>query len=141
MNDRAEQIRRTRDQEVARNERGAGRLAPVFSASVVGVTFVDGYPDNLYTLEQMHFDASSLGEPLVAVIRRNPDNAYDKNACEVHVPALGENGMVGHITRSLAGRLAAELDAGTHWAGEVEAIRISDNNPANPGLTIRLRRI
>ena len=95
----------------------------------------------MYALEEMHFDAEAAGESLVAVIIRNPQNEYDTNACEVHVPALGSEGMVGHITRPVARRLAALLDAGVRFQGEVHSIRVHPDNPSNPGLTVRLARV
>ena len=141
--DFAERIRNQREREVERFNLGrAGSLPSPFFAAVVGVTFVDGYPQNLYALEAASLDVIAFGdERLAAVIIRNHDNPYDSNACEEHVPAHGDAAMVGHPPRPIAARLAAELDSGIEWQAEVECVRISPDNPANPGLTVTLRRI
>lgn len=136
--DQGERIRQTREREL--NRKSVGVLSSPFDAAVVGVVFVDGYPNNLYQLEALNFEAENVGERLAAVIVRNPDNPFDYNACEVHVPSLGDDGMIGYLPRPVAARLAAELDAGVEWQGEVAAIRISNDNPANPGITIHLSR-
>jgi hypothetical protein len=139
--DAAERIRITRAREVERATTGrVGRLAPSFDTTVVGVTFTPGYPQNLHDLEGLQFEAAIAGESLVCVIVRNPDNPYDSNACEVHVPALGEQGMVGHLTRPVAQRLAAELDAGQPWQGHVLFVKIHDEHQDRPGLEIHLER-
>ena len=139
---RAETIRRQREEAVERFNLGkTGALPDSFFSAVVGVSFVSGYPDNLYELERAALIASLGDESLTAVIVRNPANAFDENACEVHIPALGRNAMVGHLTRPTAARLAPELDGGTQWAGSVEYVRIDPDDISNPGLSIRLTRI
>lgn len=139
MTDKAEQIRNTRDREQARTT--VGPLAASFTTPVVGVTFVDGYPDNILALEQLQFDAETMGEPLIAVIVREYDNEHDKNCCAIHVPALGEHGKIGCITRSLAARLSSELDSGTHWAGEIAGTRINPDHMDRPSIDVRLFRV
>lgn len=136
--DRGAKIRSTREKELARNY--VPRLPPDFTTKVVGVSFVPAYPDNLYSLEQHWLNAELVGEPLAAVIVRNPDNAHDPNACEVHVPALGEKGMIGHLTAPLAARLAPELDAGELWQGVVVGVRLDYDHLERPGLEVRLER-
>jgi hypothetical protein len=113
---------------------------------VVGVTFVPGYPDNLYRLQEVAaerylsapgtFGATERPEGLPVVLIRNPDNAYDANAIEVHVPALSRHGMIGHLPRELAERLAPKLDAGEDWLAEIVAVLVSPENPSNPGIEI-----
>lgn len=141
-NDAAGRIRSTRDKEVERVASGrTAELAGSFRATVVGVTFTPTYPNNLHTLEQMQMDADMMGERLAVVIVRQPDNPYDANACEVHVPALGVEAFVGHLTRPLAARLAPELDAGAKWRGSVVFVKIHDEHQDRPGLEIHLERV
>jgi hypothetical protein len=127
-----------RDREVERTK-GRKMVSP-FSAKVVGVSFVPGYPDNLLDLELADSKAQIAGEPLAVVLRRNPKNEYDSNAIEVHVPALGEHGMVGHLTRPIAQRMAPELDAGERWLAEVESVLIDPDHLDRPGISIRCKR-
>jgi hypothetical protein len=134
---------------------------------VVGLTFVEGYPENLHRLREIDDerkaqavrawmtmpdmstasdgvfnalaefeDRGPVSEPLPIVLIRNPDNEYDENAIEVHVPALGRHGMIGHIPRELAERLAPQIDAGEEWAAEIVAVLVSPENPSNPGIEI-----
>ena len=129
--------RERRDREV---ERSAGRkVTQPFACKVVGVSFVDAYPDNLYALDEA-WSRSVLDndEPLVVILVRNPDNPYDANAIEVHVPALGEEwGMIGHLTRPIAARLAPELDAGHEWRAQVESVLIDPDHLDRPGISIK----
>lgn len=128
-----------RDREVERS--GSRRMNDHFAAKVVGVSFVDAYPDNLLALDQTAATAEQRGERLAVVFVRNPDNQFDANAIEVHVPALGELGMLGHLTRPIAARLAPELDAGTPWRAEVEDVLIDPAHMDRPGISIRCERI
>lgn len=129
-----------RDREV---ERSAGRaMPPTFTAKIVGVSFVPAYPDNLWALDRTWAEAGELGEPLPVVLVRNPDNEYDANAIEVHVPALGDEwGMIGHLTRPIAARLAPEMDAGERWAAQVEAVLINPEFLDRPGISITCARV
>lgn len=139
---RRERLLRTREQEMVRVAFGrVGPLANTFSSKVVGVTFVAGYPDNLLELERLSLDSALLGdEPLAALIVRNPQNRFDGNACEVHVPALGDDGMIGHLPRAVAARLAPQIDAGETWQAEVYVVRVDPNHLDKPGIDIRLWR-
>ena len=115
---------------------------------VVGMSFVPGYPANLHRLRELQekqavasleggeFGDSYEPEPLAAVIIRNPENEYDANACEVHVPTLGRKGMVGHVPKELAARLAPLMDGGAQVRGWVEFVRVMPGKEGNPGLTI-----
>lgn len=116
---------------------------------VVGMSFIPSYPDNLLRLREIceKQSVTSLGgggdfgddyepEKLPAVIIRNPENEFDANACEVHIPALGRKGMVGHVPRDLAARLAPLMDAGVQVRGWVDFVRIMPGKESNPGLTI-----
>jgi hypothetical protein len=118
------------------------KLGSPFSVKVRGVSFTAGYPDNLYALESEVDRAGVAGEPLVAVLIRNPDNEYDGNAIEVHVPSLGDEwGMIGHMMAPLAARLAPELDAGERWQAEVEAVLVNPDHPDRPGISIKCTRV
>jgi hypothetical protein len=135
-----------RDREV---ERTKGRKMPSpFSAKVVGVSFVPGYPDNLIELasvmqqSEVHRRVEDWEERerVTAVLRRNPANEYDANAVEVHVPALGENGFIGHVVRPIAARLAPDMDAGGIWHAEVGDVLIDPDHMDRPGITINCKR-
>lgn len=142
MDDRAAKIQATRDKEMerVRTSKVLGPLPGKFSTSVVGVSFVPTYPHNLYDLEQAALNAGLLGEQLVVVLIRDPANEYDPNAVQVHVPALGSSGMVGHLTRPVAARLAPELDDGAIWQGVVEFVKINHDHLDRPGIEIHLER-
>ena len=131
-------ISERRDREVARS---AGRKLPSpFTAKVVGVSFVPGYPGNLHRLNEMVNGAHEAPELPTVVLKRNPDNPYDSNAVEVHVPALGEHGMIGHMERPLAARLAPDMDAGGRWVAGIEAVLIDPDHEDRPGISITCTR-
>lgn len=110
-----------------------------FDSKVVGVTFCDGYPDNLHSLEDLAGRAFIKGdEGIPAVLIRNPDNPYDENAIEVHVPALGE--MIGHLPRDLSAKLAPLMDDGMEWTAEIESVYINPEHPDRPGIAISVNR-
>jgi hypothetical protein len=116
-----------------------------FASRVVGVTFVEGYPDNLLRLsDAMEEHAASRAhaeEPLPAILRRNPENRHDANAIEVHVPSA-QIGMIGHLPAPLAARLAPVLDSGERWSAGVEAELINRQHMDRPGITtITIERI
>lgn len=135
-----ERIRQQREREVERS--GGRRLGEMFATKVVGVTFVPAYPDNLWALDRSAVEAERDGEPLTVVLVRNPDNEHDANAIEVHVPALGDEwGMIGHLTRPIAARLAPEIDDGVRWAAQVESVLIDQDHIDRPGISIRCARV
>lgn len=93
---------------------------------VVGVTFVKGYPKNIQGL---------VTSPFVEVqLIRNPKNPYDKNAVEVHF----EDAMLGHLPREVAARVAVVMDEGGSYLATIYRVRISPENPNNPGLDLLL---
>jgi hypothetical protein len=67
-------------------------------------------------------------------LRRDPDNAHDPNAIQVHPSAGGD--QVGWVPRELAAELAPELDAGRPMAAVV--LREQRRSPRDPrhGLTM-----
>lgn len=116
-------------------------IASYATCPVVGVTFTPHYPDNLHALRVVAEEAETKGEKLPVVLIRNPANEYDSNAIEVHVPALGDAGFIGHVPRWVAEKYAPEMDAGTKVAGMTEWVRIDPNHPDRPGITIGLQRV
>lgn len=91
---------------------------------VVGLTFVEGYPGNILSLRNK--------ENLPVYLVRNPDNPYDKNAIEVRLGDI----MLGHLAKEVAARLAPELDKGAEFWATIYQVRVSPENPNNPGLDI-----
>jgi hypothetical protein len=108
---------------------------------VVGVTFVSGYPNNLLLLRDLAEQAEATGERLSVVLIRNPQNPYDANAVEVHVPALGDMAMIGHVPRDQAAALAPRMDDGGRFLAEVSWCRIDPEHTDRPGIDITVRRV
>ena len=118
---------------------------------VVGMTFHSAYPESMHRLSEIiqgsmaasireAGDWSVLNEHgfegPVAILKRNPLNEYDVNAIEVHVPALGAAGFVGHIPGPLAARWAPRLDRGETSVACVSAVPIDPRHPEKPGLQL-----
>lgn len=116
------------------------RPAKRFTSPVVGVTFCEDYPDNLLDLAriQRRREARENDEPLVAILIRNPDNKHDANAIEVHQPSVG---MIGHLPRDVAERLAPCLDDGETWHATLRPVRISAEAPEQPGVDVHVEKI
>lgn len=123
-------------------------LAQRWQVRVVGVTFTPDYPENLSRLKDaadLRFllnpgqfgSADRRPEPLPAVLIRRPDNQFDPNAVEVHVPEVG---MIGHLPRALAVRVAPEMDATTEWAASVDEVWVHPDHPERPGITVNCWR-
>lgn len=100
---------------------------------VVGVTFVEDYPTNLHRLAIVHTHRKT--DIWVGLVR-NPENPYDSNAVEVRYTGH----MLGHLAKDVAARIAPLLDAGEEIRASVFQVRISPDNPNNPGLDILLDR-
>lgn len=114
-------------------------LPPTFSLRVVGVTFAPDYPENLLDLYEIQKRKERRGAELPAlVLIREPDNRYDPNAIAVHAPSIG---MLGHLPRGTAERMAPEIDAGTEWAARLVGVAVHQDNPEQPGLEIRCFRV
>lgn len=111
-------------------------LPKQFDSKVVGVTFTPDYPASIFELEVKFWERSSEG--LTALLVRNPDNAYDANAIEVHAPATGK--MIGHLPAPLAARLAPEMDAGEKFLAEFVDVVVNDAHPERPGISVSIRR-
>lgn len=99
---------------------------------VVGLTFVPGYPENILNIRTVL--AYEDKAPSVKLIR-NPQNPYDANAIEVHF--IGA--MVGHLSKDVAARLAPLMDAGREFDANIYQVRVSPDNPKNPGLDVVVR--
>lgn len=132
------QIQQRRDREVARSS--GRKLVSPFTCKVVGVSFTSHYPGNLHTLDQVAAEAQVKGEPLTVVLERNPANQFDANAIEVHVPALGDAGMIGHLERPIAARMAPEMDNGVLWLAELGDVLIKPDHLDRPGISIKATR-
>ena len=120
------------------------RMPSPFTAKVVGVSFLNAYPGNIHRLKDLmeNRPVTSGEENPAAVLVRNPDNEYDSNAIEVHVPALGDvDGFIGHIMRPVAARLAPELDDGNRWSAEITECVIHPDHPDRPGIVVRFSRV
>lgn len=115
-------------------------LAAKFTTKVVGMTFIDTYPDNLLRVAAIQRRKADAGkdETLACVLIRNPKNTHDTNAVQVHVPAVG---MIGHVPAAVAVRLAPELDSGVDWHCFLMPVRIHPDAPEQPGVDIRLERV
>lgn len=144
-----------------------------FNFKVVGVTFVEGYPDNLYQLQQAFEDhlpqlrrchcsdwstcrecrgtgrvgggrpmwaGFGLGElePLPVVFIRRPENRFDTNAIEVHVPSIGQ--MIGHIPATLAATMAPKMDAGWSIRAGVGSVLVTEGHEDRPGISIVVKQ-
>lgn len=98
---------------------------------VVGVTFVEDYPTNLHRLSIVH---SHRRSDIELELRRDPDNQYDGNAVQVRYMGY----MLGHLAKEIAARIAPLLDSGKEIRATVFQVRISPENPNNPGLDVLL---
>lgn len=116
-------------------------LPDEWESAVVGVSFVEGYPDNLIHLDRYHRRAEAAGNSVPVELVREPDNMHDPNAVAVHLVMAGdERRPLGHLPASVAERLAPSLDAGDKWEAEVDEVKV-DPEREHPGLTILAWRI
>lgn len=113
-----------------------------FTLKVVGVSFVPGYPTNIFALNDVAEQTFTGrdGESISVVLKRNPANEFDSNAIEVHVPTLGDDGMIGHVPAAVASRLAPSIDAGDEWTSEIYNVAIHPDHPENPGIHLKITR-
>lgn len=145
--ERVEKIHATRARLAERDARSVlARPAPRHvTCPIVGVTFTAGYPDvihRLAALASQHMLTAGQMEPIPAVLVRNPGNPYDSNAIEVHVPALGDQAMIGHLPGGVARRFAPALDAGAaRYRASITEARIHPDHPDRPGIDVELERV
>lgn len=117
-------------------------MPKAFDVKVVGVTFVPTYPLNLHALAAVAGNSTGNSiEPIAAVLIRNPANQFDANAIEVHVPALGNQAMIGHLPARVAERLAPQLDAGETWQVAVTSVLIQPEHEDRPGISVHVARV
>lgn len=116
-------------------------MAKSWDGRVVGVSFVD--PDNrkralLRSLceERDLVNPGDLDHPetIAVVLLRNPGNKFDANAIEVHVPLL--EGMLGHLPKEVAAKVAPFMDSGGQVAAALTGIFIAHAAPDNYGIGI-----
>jgi hypothetical protein len=100
---------------------------------VVGVTFVDGYPNNIKWVDQQ------LRSDIVpnVELRPNPNNRHDPLAIEVRLAETGQ--MLGHLAQRdnrIINPILSEI-----VEVEVDQVRHHPDRPEAPyGLSIKLRR-
>ena len=75
------------------------------------------------------------------ILVRNPANAYDVNAVEVHVPALGEGAFIGHLAREIAAKIAPLIDAGVEYRAYVNWVRVAVGHEDRPGVDVTIQRV
>lgn len=109
-------------------EIGPEEQTHIFRGKVVGVSFAKGYPD---TLKYLH---DNWNGPIRAQIKRNPDNPYDTNACEVWIGEV----FIGHIARDLAAVIAPLLDMEVPYELNITSIGFAKNDPEKPGAGFQL---
>lgn len=88
-------------------------LSSSINTKVVGVTFDNDDGTN----RQDILEKIKTGDKTIS-LKRDPHNAYDKNAIEVH----SNYGIVGFINADLAANLAAQMDSGKVVKATVEEI-------------------
>lgn len=101
------------------------------SFRVAGVTFVDGYPDNLHDLRGMD-EGRNPHEHIAAVLIRAASEKYP-DAIEVHVPAVGR---IGSVPADIAAILAPAIDTGETWGAFVEGVFVNPDHPDRPGVSV-----
>jgi hypothetical protein len=112
-------------------------MASTFSAPVVGVTFAEPYPDTLLEIGARLEDGGVV--KVMAVHDLN--NSHDPNAVELWACMKEGDVRMGYLPAAIAERMAPELDDGTTFDGEVEAILVSPQNPTQPGARVRFQKI
>jgi len=107
-----------------------------FRGSVAGVSFVEGYPANLLAFKNTFLDNK---QEILAAIKRNPENPYDSNACEVWAFNGFEYVFIGHLPKDIAAMVAFEIDNGATANTEIVSIGFANNDPSKPGAIFRLK--
>lgn len=102
-----------------------------FLTKVVGVSFSENYPNNIYALAKDVALMSALCQ-----LVREPNNEHDENAIRVDV----NGSTIGHIPRLIAIVLAPKIDGGEKWVAAVHSIVVSNENVNQPGLKINVWR-
>lgn len=103
---------------------------------VAGESFRDDYPANLLRLAEILSESDGREWPSV-LLRRDASNRYDANAIEVHV--VGGIGHVGFVPKELARVLAPEIDRGLEVVCVGVEVRMHEDHPDRPGLSVCVR--
>lgn len=101
---------------------------------VVGLTFVPEYPNNILAFQDLKY--SSVASDKFVQLVRNPENKFDKNAIEVR----HRGAMLGHLPKKVAARIAPLMDQGYRYVACIWQVRMSPDNPNNPGLDILVEK-
>lgn len=108
-----------------------GTMPEKFLTKVVGVSFSEGYPNNIYAIAKN--DSFSNGSLRLV---REPGNEHDENAIRVEL----DGATLGHIPRLIALVLAPKMDNGERWMVGIHSIVVSQENVNQPGLKINVWR-
>jgi hypothetical protein len=108
-----------------------GKMPNQFITKVVGVSFVESYPENIYSLAK---DTAVMNAPCTLV--REPDNEFDSNSIRVE----SHSGLLGRLPRLISLILAPKIDAGEKWNASVHSIVVSSQNMNQPGLKLHVWR-
>lgn len=108
-----------------------GMMPDQFVTKVVGVSFCDDYPNNIYAIAK---DVALMTAACQLV--REPNNQHDGNAIRVDV----NGSTLGHLPRLISLILAPKIDRGERWIASVHSIIVSQENVNQPGLKINVWR-
>jgi HIRAN domain len=103
-----------------------------FTTRVSGVSFVDGYPENVFEINRQLASGEVAGR-----LERVLDNPHDANAVAVVV----NDKRVGWVPSGGAQHVAPLLDQGRSFDVVVQQVLISPDNPNRPGLAIRSKLV
>lgn len=128
---------------MARCPRPEARLPSKLRCKIVGVSFTDGYPQNLGQLELATLLPWLQGDapepvPVPARLVRDPGNVHDPNAVAVEVEGAGH---VGYIEARMAAKLAPAMDGGEAWSAEIVEVLVSEESPDRPGIRAVINRV
>lgn len=123
-----------RDREVERRSNRATNplLGSPFESKLVGVTYVDGYPDLFHQI----LDNMTGGPIQWATLHREPSNEHDPSAIRIDWEGM----TIGHLTRVTAARMAPELDAGIEWLAFIKEVPVQPGEEDKPGIIVRFKR-
>lgn len=97
-----------------------------------GVTFVEGYPNNLADLARR----CALAGPVPIELERDLDNADDLNATAVVL----EGRRLGWLPRDFAAFIAPQIDAGQKWQAAAIYVAVDEEHRNRPGLELEVSR-
>ncbi len=97
-------------------------LTKNFSVKIVGVSYQEGYPQNIHDLP--------TGAP--AILTAEPNNKFDPNAVKV---TTVDNKQIGYVPASVAKKLSMSLAAGNNYSAVFKK-HISPDHTDRPGVTV-----